>query len=297
MRVHFLTTAGRHVASARFRAWWIAEAWPGPDVVTCGPSDHPAAATADVVILSRLIGEHIPPLQTTAPVIWDLTDPIWCYMGDAAFLELARRMAHLTVSSDGLRDTLRSEFGLEATVIPDRLPYQATQCLYPDTEVPTLIWFGYGFNRWPAFVGVSPLLARLLRNGVHFKLQIVDDQPLLPLYERDRYGLAGITEHLQWSEETMHARLCAADVAFLPPFPGWVGQVKSPNRRLTAAWAGLPIVSGLDYQAIERCLTVPASRRSQGTLNREYAERNGDIRTSVTDWQAVLARALEACPQ
>lgn len=296
MRVHFLTTAGRHVASARFRAWWIAEAWGSPEV-TCGPADHPAMATADIVVISSLIGHTPPTFQTAAPVIWDLTDPIWCYMGDTAFLALARRMAHLTVSSDGLRDVLRTEFGLKATVIPDRLPYQATRCGYPEPEAPTLIWFGYGFNRWPAFVGASPLLARLLRNGVRFRLQIVDDQPQLPLYERDRYGLAAITEHLLWSEETMHARLCAADVAFLPPFPGWVGRMKSHNRRLTAAWAGLPNVSGDQYDMLAGYLTNPAVRRADGLRNRAWAEMDGDIQTSVTDWQALLARvtASELC--
>jgi hypothetical protein len=300
MRVHFLTSVLPKVASARFRAWWPAEAWASPDV-TCGGPDHPAVATADVLVVTSLIGQV--PMQwdsltgrwlVTVPqstvVVWDLTDPMWCYMGDAAFREWAGRVAHLTVSSEGLRMALATEFHLNATVIPDRLPYQATQRLHQEVAVPTLIWFGYGFNRWPAFSGVAPLLLRLRRNGVPFKLQIVDDQPQLPLFEGDRYGLAAITEHLAWALETMHDRLCAADVALLPPFPGWIGTMKSENRAMTAAWAGLPIVRGDSYGALVSLLTDVELRRSSGASWRAWAERSGNIASSVAQWQEVLAQ-------
>lgn len=287
MKVHVITDAPRTVASARFRAWDLVEAWNSPDA-TCGPLSDPRIQTADVVILTRLIGQPTT-FQTTAPiVIWDLTDPIWCYMGDTAFRTLAERITHLTVSSHGLRQALRDEFQMDATVIEDRLPFQPMQRVHEDVPVPTLIWFGYSFNRYPAFAGVSPLLARLRKNGIVFRLQIVDDAPQLPLYEADRYGLAAITDYVPWTAGAMHERLCAADVSLLPSFPGWVGTVKSTNRLLTAAWAGLPVSDGTDYRALETWLTDVNARRKEGAVMRAMAEKYGDIRRSVEDWQRLL---------
>ncbi len=289
-RVHFLTTASRKVASARFRAWWIAEAWASADV-TCGGLDHPGLATADVVVLSSLIG-HTGKFTSHVPVIWDLTDPIWCYTGDAEFERIAKASAAITVSSQGLADELLANFGHYSTVIPDRLFFQARSRVHEHRVDPVLIWFGYGFNRYPAFSGVAPLLQRLLKNGVRFRLRIVDDQPHLPLYEADRYGLAKVTEQLPWSEAAMHDRLCEADVALLPPFPGWVGRMKSTNRWLTAAWAGLPVVDGGNYEELRALLTDADARRSRGTYCRAVAESDGNIHQSVATWSRLTEEVL-----
>lgn len=298
MKVHFLTTARPHVASARFRAYWPCEAWSSPDVTVGGP-DHPAIAQADVLIVSALINEATVIRSSPAPItVWDLTDPLWCYLGDRAFREMAAQMTHLTVSSEGLRAALATEFGTDATLIPDRLPFQTTQRQHQAVDVPTLIWFGYAFNRYPALSGVAPVLKRLLANGVKFKLQIVDDQPNLPLYEADRYGLAAVTEHVRWeSHEQLHALLCAADVALLPPFPGWIGTMKSTNRFFTAAWAALPVVDGTDYRRLESLLRDADRRGSAGWAARAYAECYGNLTHSIEDWQQLLGRLTHAAAE
>lgn len=238
--------------------------------------------------MSSLIREEQIPAARVG-IVWDFTDPLWCYWGDRKFRDLAARAMKVTVSSPGLAHVLREEFEIEATVIPDRMPYQTESRTHQEVAEPTLVWFGYGFNRYPALSGVAPLLKRLRQNGVPFRLRIIDDCPGSPLDPADRYGFHSVTEYCAWDPETITPLLCSSDIALLPPFPGWVGTTKSTNRTITASWAGLPVVDGSSYREMERLLTDVGARARAGAEQRKWAEREGDIRTSVAEWRAVIA--------
>lgn len=292
MTVHFLTTGSRLGAAARYRAWSIVDAWNSPEV-TAGPV---APTDVDILVVSSLIRQEQAALTARVGIVWDFTDPLWCYWGDEVFRGLAGQMTKITVSSEGLAHELREEFEITATVIPDRMPYQAASRIHQDVAVPTLVWFGYSFNRYPALSGAAPLLRRLRQNGIPFRLRIIDDQPMMPLDPTDRYGFHAVTEYHAWNPETITSLLCSSDIALLPPFPGWIGTTKSTNRAITASWAGLPVVDGSSYRELKALLTDVDARVWAGAKQRAWAEQEGDIRTSVADWQAVIAAMVPPTP-
>lgn len=67
--------------------------------------------------------------------------------------------------------------------------------------------------------------------------------------------------------------------------------MKSNNKKGTAWWAGLPVHNGLDYFTLRDLLTNANLRAETGNINRKTAKLCYDIKSSVTQWQELLALA------
>lgn len=297
-KVLFLALGDRTLASSRLRAWQVADAWPEASCqrwTGAWPDTH----GVDVIILQKLwpnegnvamedvlSGVHERRARGQR-VFWDLCDPVWWWVPEEVFVEWAKAMDGIVVSSVGLAHNLKEELGWPSRVIQDRLPYEAHWRTHCPVEHPHLLWFGYAMNRMQCFATGALCLERLLVNRIPFRLTIMDDRPEWHLLDGSK--LASCTTYVRWDLETWYDQLITADAAFLPSYTGIWGGFKSDNKDVAAAWAGLPILRGDDYQEAVRILTNHEYRSERGRILRHWAEEYREIHASVVEWQRVLA--------
>ena len=297
MNVRFLARADRWKASSRIRAWQVVDAWNHPDV-TCellhkGMLEQ-ITAPADVIVLQKLkpsfTGDGILARlkdRTGARLVWDMSDPEWCTRGDVFFQRVAAQIDHFVVATEGLRTGLEVDHGIKSVVIEDRLPYTLHQKVHEDTEVPVVVWFGMYGNREVSLVSALQTLYRLYANDITYRIKIIDEEPQTPLPGATKPVRSFVT-YTKWDLATFEQELLEGDVALLPPFPGEWGKMKSWNKPLTAAWAGLPITDGQSYTEVKRLLTDWEYRAERGWLARAWAEREGNVLQSVQQWKDLL---------
>lgn len=301
MRVQVVACGPPQLASARFRAWSLVDAWNDPRV-TCH-AYHPAIwpqLDAEVVVIQKLYPRHdtgrfleladqVDLLRVRGThVVWDLCDPVWYWMNDAEFQDLAAGFSAIVVSSGGLQWNLEEAHGIKPVVIEDRMPSQERQKQHAPCEAPTLVWFGYYENRAPSFSTCALTLERLLANRIPFRVKIIDNAPEVRLSAKS--ALSERTRHTDWQLETFQQELLEADIALLPSYPGLWGELKSANKHLTAAWAGLPVSDGQDYADLKKLILNVNYRKQEGQVLRQWAETYGHISQSVNEWKLLLER-------
>lgn len=294
MTVLFLVGGGREIASARIRAWDIADRWPGATVKIYGREAW-AETPYDVIVVNKLCPVMSPELfaQWRAKgtrIVWDLCDPVWWWRPKSEIMRYLEQVDAVTVSSPGLKRDFEEEFQRPATVIWDRLPPKQTQRQHTDVERPVIVWFGYSQNRVPTLLGSLLALQRLTVEGIPYTLRIIDDGP--PAWPGLTENILQHVEFVWFSHEQLHEELCRCDVALLPPYPGAWGEMKSNNKEFAAAWAGLPVSDG-EYHGLVRLLESSTVRGQEGALMRAWAQAHGDIQQSVKEWQAVCGRVVE----
>ena len=143
------------------------------------------------------------------------------------------------------------------------------------------IWYGLAVNRVALFYGLVNL-ERLAANGHKIELTIMDDRPDQSWRVTDYFPIA----HVQWRLEQENEIIANHDVAFLPPYPGPWGKVKSNNKTLTAWACGLPALSTHEYNDYEVLMDWQC-RRNWGVLgNVELA--HVDVRQSAAEWMGLF---------
>lgn len=296
MKVHFFTRASRNRASCRIRAWQIVDAWNHPDV-TCSKWSLLTdldQIEADVVVLQKpkstlTTVETFAALKarTGCRLIWDISDPEWCTRKDSYFHKQAAFIDEFVMSTMGLQWALEADLGIKSVVIKDRFPFTEAQKVHQPTETPILVWFGMYPNRDVSLAIVIQTLFRLAANHIPYRLKVIDERPDMPLPDGQRH-IRELVTFKKWTLETIEQELLTSDVALLPAFPGAWGAMKSWNKPMTAAWAGLPTTDGQDYLALKRLLTDTDYRAEQGRLARAWAEKEGNIEQSVQQWKDLL---------
>jgi len=293
-RIAILCNGPRIWASSRLRGFWLEDAAPLA-FRAYGPGDPLEGLDGcDTVIFQKrfkpLDLERARRYQAEGrQIVFDLTDPMWWWFPQevTAMCEIADVV---TTSNPTLSEAVRLG-GKAARVltIPDRMlpSFHPTVADHGPRERVVLAWYGDAGNRI-ALQGYLPMLAYL----AHFyplELRIIDNAPGLKVVEEDSPHLP-IT-HVPWALETVHAQLVGCDIAYLPPYPGPWGLLKSNNRDVTAWWCGLPVVRGDDVGAMAELLDSPDRRATVGAENRQRAEQEYDIARSVDQWKA-LAKSL-----
>lgn len=301
MKVHFLASEGDLLASARFRAWDIVKAWNDSEVTCSAFQPDFTVEQGSIVVIAKLktTRDTISALDTIlrceAIPVWDLCDPVWYWWPDLLFKQVASAMGAIVVSSQGLKDGLKREFGLSAILIEDRLQ-PVEESVHKPTDIPTMVWYGYYGNRKPVIHTVMPVLKRLVMNQIPYYLHILDNAPTIPEFigkgSEGFIGLKEITRYSQWRPETFPKHLRDADIALLPPMPGVLGHYKSDNKLATASWYGLPTTTGLDYTEVLRLLTDYDYRIETGKKARAIAEQRWNVKTSVEEWKTLVTKLI-----
>ena len=310
-RVLFIALGGRRQASSRIRAWQVVDAWGVGAECTQWNGSMPDCSNYDVIVVQKLhpqpqhnwcanLALQLADLRRAGKyLIWDLCDAIWWWRPEVEFHTIASCFDDIVVSNAGLQDTLLEDLGYRSTLIIDRLPFQSRFKQHRSVEVPKLVWYGYASNRAMNLNGVLFVLERLLRNNVPFVFRVIDDGEM---QTTKNLALDASMEHIPWDMATVEDRILECDVALIPPYPGLWGRVKESDhhrghKAATAAWLGLPVCDGENYQYIKRLLTDWMFRTKEGQEARKWASESMEVHQSVVEWQALIRRLCESAHQ
>ena len=284
MSVCFLTTGPVEWASARYRAYWMAERMDDAVVIEA----HKATDIPDVdnYVFQKVINlDLVEQLKEHGKrVWWDVCDPMHWFSPDTA-RRMVAQVDGIVASNEGLADDLADWAHREVVTIPDRLKLSHYDCRKAhDRNVKPIrfIWFGSAQNRQSLFSAYI-VLERLMVNGYNIELTIMDDRPDLGL----QYGPSCPVYRTKWRLDSEVQTLANHDIAILPPYPGEWGRVKSNNKHLSAWACGLPVADGLDF--IETVLLMDWQRRKeQADYGLNMVQDEYDITQSVQEWQQLL---------
>jgi len=263
MKILFVTPASTQWASTRLRAAWPARYIPGAEVIAVDKLESVAGYDACIFVkVFPLEGYYEIGLDKVPQVWWDVCDPAW-WGSPTDCREIIQHVTGVVASNQGLADDFTAWSGKPAFIIPDRIdlehfPIQKRH-YYPADPV-RLIWFGAGQNRIALFAGLVNL-ERLAANGHNITLTIYDDWTIQEWRMTDDFPI----NYVRWSLEQENQGIAGHDLAFLPPYPGPWGKVKSNNKQVTAWACGLPTSDGQDYQALEE-LVASYQKRAEYAL-------------------------------
>lgn len=245
MRILVFPAGPETFASARIRAYWLAKHWSEMEVHSQGPIDP---QKYDIFIFQKVFwGNAVQDArklrQTGKIVVWDLCDPMWWWWYPERHAQMAKEVAFAVASSINLSELAKQELGINCSFIADRHDpeFHSTVKIHSDTSKIRFVWFGYSGNRF-ILNAVLPFLERLRAHGKSFELMIIDEHP-----EVKMTGLPCPLIQKGWALDTFHQDMLEADVAILPRHPEPLGPYKSNNKEMTAAWCGLPVVHGDDW--------------------------------------------------
>jgi hypothetical protein len=215
-------------------------------------------------------------------VIWDVCDPAWWWVPDDS-RAIADRVDGVVASSVALADDFREWEGGNVLVrcIPDRplLSHYDRQRVHQDVSPVRLIWFGLALNRASMLSGIA-FMERAAANGHRIELTVCDDRPDQQFRITDKFPIY----HVPWSLESEVEIISAHDIAFLPPYPGPWGRVKSNNKSLTAWACGLPVSDGQDYGLLEAMISDHVWRTRATEIGAAKMHVEGGAELSAYEW-------------
>lgn len=283
MTILFIPTGNIQTASARFRAYWIAECMEDARVIPIDEVTQGDIDASDVVIW----GKRIAPFDQHPGqrIYWDICDPVHWFNDQELTRDFADHCEAVVTSNPGLTDDFNDWYkSNKAITIVDRLKLEhfSERRIHAPSDPVRLIWFGNSINRW-ALLSVMADLLRLKYCGVKVTLTICDDKP------EDTWQAEFPIEHVRWSLDTENKIISSHDIAILPDMPGRNGRVKSENKRITAWANGLPVFDGKVpfYWLVQLCQR-PKLRQSEAIETYTFLERNYQVRGSARDWKDLL---------
>jgi hypothetical protein len=291
MKIAILTNGPRAWASSRLRGYWYQDADP-IHIKVYGPGDRLDGIDAcDAVVFQKVQDplniERARRYRAEGKVVlWDITEPMWWWQpGESR--DMMRACDAVITSNDALSAAVR-EAGIArrvVTIIDRMLPsYHPTTRKHEDRERLVFCWYGASQNRI-ALEGSLPLLG-YLAHSVPLELRIIDDAPGAKVYQQEMGHFKIV--NVPFALETYHAQLTDCDVAWLPPYPGVWGKLKSNNRQATAWWCGLPVVDGQELDAMRDMTESAEARQMVAVGNRKIAEAHYDVHQSVRELMAVV---------
>lgn len=285
----FIASGPRHWASARLRAYWVADRIEGAKIFTLDELGKlPELPAASAIVFQKHFNSDVAKHYRSkgAKVFIDFCDPLWWWQPDAIrkMVEYADKLVFCT-------NELAADFAewlgddRNTHVIPDRLDlsHYTSQRKHEEQSPVRLIWYGMAVNRIALFAALANL-ERLVANGHKIELTLLDDMPNSDWQITDMFPVYRIKWNLYFETEV----IAAHDIALLPPYPGAWGRVKSDNKKLTAWACGLPVTTGEDYSKLEALVTLPEMRRVLGNTGRRYVEQSASAEQSAADWLALL---------
>lgn len=274
-------------ASARLRAAWPAKYMEDARVMLQDDFIRERPRAENYIFIKQALPDLFGELRTRSKckLFLDWCDPGWWGSPDAV-REIASLVDGIVTSNEPLSDDLRGEIGYSTPVytIPDRIEPSCYLMRRTHQEVNPVqfIWFGAGQNRVSLFSWAY--LDKLAGHGCNISLTICDDQPE-QIWSHENFPIY----HVRWSEHHENEIYTAHDIAFLPPYPGPWGRVKSNNKAVTATLCGLPVTDGNDWGHICR-LAESAEYRTQ-TVAKQIVMYQEFMQPwkSAAEWEALLA--------
>jgi hypothetical protein len=290
VKVCFITTGPIEWASARLRAYWVAECMEDAVVIN-GAKKQSNMPEADVYIFQKAINLDMIQRMKEAgkQVWWDLCDPTH-WFSPAESRRMIALVNGVVASNRALAADLKKWSGRDIHVIPDRLKisHYYLQREHRDADPIRFIWYGSAQNRWAlgeAFI----ILERLRGNGFNVEMTIMDDKPQMAV----QYGPGCPTYYVRWQLDREVQTIANHDIAMIPDYPGDWGKVKSNNKRLTASACGLPVIAsepyyGSEESGIEKIAKDWQLRDLIGRSERRNVKKNHRIEQSARDWEKLL---------
>lgn len=271
MKILFVTPGPIEWASSRFRAHWL-QPYLDADIIEYNTLMGMPLAWMETlnaygaIVWLKQCDPAIVELTPAVKHFWDVTDPMWWFTPQSSH-EIVAAVDGTIVCSQAL--------GENFTMWSGRRSYRIDDCMSLDHYVYTrdhkeskptkLIWFGLAINIISLYGGLANL-ERLAANGVEFELTILTNQD--PGIATTIYP----THYVQFDLNTEALVLAEHDIAYLPPYPGPWGKVKSLNKRFAAFSAGLPVSDGFDYLTLLQLCNEPDLRQRRATSNRKMIE-------------------------
>ena len=283
MKNVFITSGPITWASARLRAFWPAKYMPETDVIQV---EHVAELPEydNYVFQKRIDLDMMESLHAHGKrIYWDYCDPLHWWQPDVC-RKVARICEAVVCSNQALADDFNAWYGDDKAVcIPDCLEPEhfPKKRVHAEVTPVRFVWYGLAVNRVALFAGLVNL-ERLAANGYKIELTIMDDRPDQSWRVTDYFPIS----HIQWRLEQENEIIANHDIAFLPPYPGPWGQVKSNNKILTAWACGLPVVSTHEYNDYETLMDWQCRRNWQTLINIERI--NMDVRQSAAEWMGLF---------
>ena len=282
----FISAGDISWGSSRMRCYWPAK-YMGATVVTWNEVLSGKQIEDDRIICQKLGNIEFMRrwLDRGAEVWWDLCDPAWWFSpGDAK--PLAEMVTGIVASNPGLAEDFTEWSGRPCEMIPDRLELEhfPKQREHQAAKPVRFIWFGVSVNRL-TLCGAWANLARLVANGHHISLTIMDNQPELLLGLGNEVPL----NYIRFGLEIEAAVISSHDIALLPPYPGPWGKRKSNNKTLSAWACGVPVASGLDYRELVALVESAELRASEGARGRREVEEHWNVEKSAEEWMDLLS--------
>lgn len=247
MQVNYITLCDDKMPAYRYRM-----RIPGQQMDAYGISTYPV--TADIHVLSKPYTSD--PLTLMAMMnmaeglnyVFDLCDDIFRreYVGNYIRYMIANAKV-VTCSTDGMKDIILEETGVEATVISD--PTEFEEQPIKDISNPRIMWFGSATN-----------FDILKYTDCPYPVEVVSDPSI-----KERLKSGGVSfdwTFTEWSLENMRKAFKRNNIAIIPTFNdknvNHNYTTKSPNRVFEAIRNGLSVVAAPipEYQKFGDFITL-----------------------------------------
>ena len=286
MKTLFIAAGPIEWGSSRMRCYWPAK-YMNADVTTVQELKKTKQIPLYDIYIFQKQGDPalMAELRGKGKQVWyDICDPVHWFSPDQV-TEIIKNIDGVVASSAELADDF-AEWGANGKpvkVILDRLEMShfKEQRKHRKVDPVRLVWFGLAVNRI-ALAGAWAVLERLTANGYNIELTVMDDQPGTLLSWGDGFPVY----YNRWELQNEVNVIAAHDIAILPPYPGPWGEVKSNNKRVTAAACGLPVASGHDYDEL-RVLVDDHNHRIEKAFS-QIDLTLYDVRQSAVEWEQLL---------
>lgn len=277
--VRFFTFSMYHakgnVGSTRLRVEQLINYWPEADLYKYGENPDVMIYQKVYVQPDWLFMKHFKGIQ-----ILDVCDPDW--LDGVGIRDTVDSVDGVTCATEPLAEFIRQLTDKPVIVIPDRHDLREFKKQAKHSgPIKSVVWFGYKHNaealRWA--------MNFLARKDIHLTV-ISNEDPMPHQWADSSEKSKELYTFQKFEAETLNEELAKHDAALLPVSSRPEDRFKSNNRTVIAWLSGLPIIT--DDASFER-LDDPKLRQAEATKLRAEAEKDYDVRLSVSEMQAFIS--------
>jgi len=300
LKVVFYPVGDKTRASSRFRVWWVTPAHGAFDI-----GNEKNWKRADACVFQRALDKRHYELAKKARsagklVILDITDYHFYrhkWRRQMGAVKRMARVAHcITTGNEDDRHEIIATLKKRCYVIPGAQRPSKYRRKHSNVAVPTVVWVGRENTMLATLGSIWPVLERLSRDGVRFRVLIVNDTG-------NTYGLTlpGGNQVVgkKWRLNEVYPTIAKCDVGVCPQVKQDDGRYhKDENKFWTCQVCGVPCVSFARtkdwYDDLRRLLTDWRFRARQGAKGPARAAKAVSPKVVSARWYEVIEKELGA---